>query len=113
MQIGTLTLAGLRELAEEAGEKQGTSPKAEEDTHRASKELEAASAFDDLADGKRPDTRPQEEEKPVPRSLPNLPRPASPPTGLAAAAPTQPVKVDMRSLPPANLQGTFQLDTAP
>lgn len=97
MQIGTLTLAGMRELAEEAGEKKG-SPLTAEETPKTADEPEAAAAAAtaELADDKPADpadSLPQEEKKkPVPRAgdprrLPNPPTPGS------GGVPAQPVQV--------------------
>lgn len=95
MQIGTLTLAGMRELAEEAGEKKG-SPLTAEETPKTADESEAAAATAELADDKPAgpaDSLPLEEKKkPAPRAgdprrLPNPPTPGS------GGVPAQPVQV--------------------
>ncbi|EIE19938.1 hypothetical protein COCSUDRAFT_44339 [Coccomyxa subellipsoidea C-169] len=97
VQIGTLTLAGLRELAEEAGESktapaEATEPSAAEEPQGAA----AEAALKLPADDTRPSTPPQEKEEIAPRtpdrqSLPTIPRPPSP-TALTTPIVAKPVK---------------------
>ncbi|KAK9916399.1 hypothetical protein WJX75_002178 [Coccomyxa subellipsoidea] len=96
-QIGTLTLAGLRELAKEAGES-NTAPAeaAEPSAAEEPQEAAAAAAVKLPADDTRPSTPPQEKEDIAPRtpgrqSLPNIPRPPSP-TALTTPVVARPVK---------------------
>ena len=104
LQIGTLTLAGLRDLAEEAGESKTAPAEAAEAAEPAEpadaeepQEAAVAAAVKLPADNTRPSTPLQEEEKIAPRtpdrqSLPNIPRPPSP-TALTTPIMVKPVKV--------------------
>ena len=98
MQIGTLTLAGLRELAKEAGESNAAPAEAaERSAAEEPQEAAAAAAVKLPADDTRPGTPPQEKEDIAPRtpgrqSLPNVPRPPSP-TALTIPVVAKPVKV--------------------
>ncbi|EIE19942.1 hypothetical protein COCSUDRAFT_58179 [Coccomyxa subellipsoidea C-169] len=96
-KIGTLTLAGLRELAEEAGEsKTAPAEAAEPSAAEEPQEAAVAAALKLPADDARPSTPPLEKEEIAPRtpdrqSLPNIPRPPSP-TALTTPVVAKPVK---------------------